>query len=134
MLMLRMRLRTNAFSFTYSMPPSRGYVLLNSPLKDLKKPIIQTLSPTPSVKSILAFEKSKRKRKGVQSKTGEVLTNENVLERLAAEESDCKNKFHRVKNMKKDVKDTESFKVKQRLWVERLSTGQEVNHLNSLDK
>ncbi|GFV15552.1 hypothetical protein TNCV_4835781 [Trichonephila clavipes] len=86
-----------------------------------------------SVKSILAFEKSKRKRKRVQSKSGEILTNENVLERLTAEESDRKNEFHQV-NMKKDVKDTESFKVKQGSWVEGLSTGQEVNHLNSLDK
>ncbi|GFW74875.1 retrovirus-related Pol polyprotein from transposon 297 [Trichonephila clavipes] len=100
---------------------------------DLKKPIIQTLSPTPSVKTIVAVEKSKRKRKRVQSKTGEVLTNENVLERLVAEESDRKNKFHQV-NIKKDVKDTKSFKVKQGSWVESLSTGQGVNHLNSLDK
>ncbi|GFY67841.1 uncharacterized protein TNIN_51171 [Trichonephila inaurata madagascariensis] len=111
---------------------SEDSVSLNSPLKDLKKPI-QTLSPTLSVKTILAIENSKRKRKRVQSMTGEVLTNENVLERLAAEESDSKNKFHQV-NIKKDVKDTESFKVKQGSWVERLSTGQEVNYLNSLDK
>ncbi|GFY57139.1 uncharacterized protein TNIN_268001 [Trichonephila inaurata madagascariensis] len=108
-------------------------VSLNSPLKDLKKPIIQTLSPTPSVNTILAIENSKRKRKRVQNKTGEVLTNENVLERLDAEESDHKNKFHQV-NIKKDVKDKESFKVKLESWVERLSTGQEINHLNSLDK
>ncbi|GFY35140.1 hypothetical protein TNCV_5045151 [Trichonephila clavipes] len=78
-------------------------------------------------------ENSKRKRKRVHSKTGEILTNKNVLERLAAEESDRKNKFHQV-NIKKDVKDPESFKIKQGPWVERLSTGQEVNHLNSLDK
>ncbi|GFY59033.1 hypothetical protein TNIN_448621 [Trichonephila inaurata madagascariensis] len=82
---------------------------------------MQTLSPTPSVKTILAIENSKRKRKSVQSKTGEVLTNENVLERLAAEESDRKNKFHQV-NIKKDVKDTESLRVKQGSWVKRLST------------
>ncbi|PRD34584.1 UNVERIFIED_CONTAM: hypothetical protein NCL1_14164 [Trichonephila clavipes] len=37
---------------------------------------------------------SKRKRKRLQRKIGEFLTNENVLERLAAEESDHKNKFH----------------------------------------
>ncbi|GFW63089.1 uncharacterized protein TNCV_4454371 [Trichonephila clavipes] len=86
-----------------------------------------------SVKTISAIENSKRKRKKLQSKTGEVLTTENVWERLAAEESNRKNKFHQV-NIKKDVKDTESFKVKQGPWVERLSTGQEVNHLNSLDK
>ncbi|GFY45443.1 hypothetical protein TNIN_234561 [Trichonephila inaurata madagascariensis] len=55
---------------------------------------MQTLSPTPSVKAILAIETSKRKQKRVQSKTGEVLINENVLERLAAEENDRKNKFH----------------------------------------
>ncbi|GFS78892.1 hypothetical protein TNCV_4341581 [Trichonephila clavipes] len=94
---------------------------------------MQTLSSTPSVKTILAFENSKRTRKKVQSKTSEVLTNENVLERFAAEESDRKNKFHQV-NIKEDVMDTESFKVKQGSWVERLSTGQEVKHLNSLDK
>ncbi|PRD22452.1 UNVERIFIED_CONTAM: hypothetical protein NCL1_49059 [Trichonephila clavipes] len=47
-----------------------------------------TNSPTPSVKTFLAVENSKRKRKRVQSKTGEVLSNENVLEMLAAEESD----------------------------------------------
>ncbi|GFY43641.1 hypothetical protein TNIN_231101 [Trichonephila inaurata madagascariensis] len=58
-------------------------------LKDLNKPIIQILSPTPYVKTILAIRDSKRKRKRVQSKTDEVLTNENVLERLAAEESVC---------------------------------------------
>ncbi|GFS82158.1 uncharacterized protein TNCV_250191 [Trichonephila clavipes] len=68
-----------------------------------------TLSPTPSVKTILSIENSKKKRKRVQSKTGEVLTTENVLERLAAEESDRKNKFHKV-NTKKNVKDTKSFK------------------------
>ncbi|GFY29278.1 hypothetical protein TNCV_4724061 [Trichonephila clavipes] len=82
---------------------------------------MQTLSPTPSVKTMLAIENSKRNRKRVQSKTGEVLTNENVLERLAAEESGRKNQFHQV-NIKKDVKDTESFRVKQESWVERLST------------
>ncbi|GFX23525.1 hypothetical protein TNCV_3769991 [Trichonephila clavipes] len=79
------------------------------------------------------FENSKRKRKRVKSMTGEVLTYENVLERLTAEESDRNNKFHQV-NIQKDVKDTESFKVKQGSWVERFSTGQEVNHLNLLDK
>ncbi|GFX20373.1 hypothetical protein TNCV_3487311 [Trichonephila clavipes] len=87
----------------------------------------------PLVKTILAIENSKRKRKRVHNKTGEVLTNENVLESLAAEESDRENKFHQV-NIKKDVKDTESFKVKQESWEEKMSTGQEVNHLNSLDK
>ncbi|GFX24501.1 hypothetical protein TNCV_993161 [Trichonephila clavipes] len=50
-----------------------------------------------------------------------------------AEESDRKNKFPQV-NIKKDEKDTESFKVKQGSWVEMLRTGQELNHLNSLDK
>ncbi|GFX97608.1 hypothetical protein TNCV_2841681 [Trichonephila clavipes] len=58
---------------------------------------------------VVAIENSKRKRKRVQSKTGEVLTNENALERLAAEESDRKNQFHQG-NTKKDVKDTENFK------------------------
>ncbi|GFW84277.1 uncharacterized protein TNCV_1131461 [Trichonephila clavipes] len=82
-----------------------------------------SLSPTLSVKTILAVENSKRKRKRVQSKNGEVLTNENVLERFAAEESDRKNKFHQV-NIKKDVNDTDSFKVRQGSWVEMLSNGQ----------
>ncbi|GFY54056.1 hypothetical protein TNIN_175191 [Trichonephila inaurata madagascariensis] len=36
---------------------------------------------------VVAIDNSKRKRKRVQNKTGEVLTNENALERLAAEES-----------------------------------------------
>ncbi|GFV39301.1 uncharacterized protein TNCV_1230031 [Trichonephila clavipes] len=49
---------------------------------------MQTLSPTPCVKTILAIENSNRKRKRVQSKSGEILTKKNVLERLAAEESD----------------------------------------------
>ncbi|GFT56165.1 hypothetical protein TNCV_591331 [Trichonephila clavipes] len=51
-------------------------VSLNSPLKDLKRAIIQTLPPTPSANTFLAIENSKRKGKCVQSKTGEVLTNE----------------------------------------------------------
>ncbi|GFT33105.1 hypothetical protein TNCV_1264681 [Trichonephila clavipes] len=63
---------------------------------------------------------------------GERLTHRRGLV-LAAEESDRKNTFHQV-NIKKDVKDTESFKVKEGSWVERLSTGQKVNHLNSLEK
>ncbi|GFV68122.1 hypothetical protein TNCV_1874041 [Trichonephila clavipes] len=95
---------------------------------------MQTVSTTPSVKTILVIENSKRRRKRVLNKTREVLTNENVLGRLAAEESDRKNKFYQVKNVKKDVKYTESFKLKQGSWVGRLSTDQEVNHLNSLNK
>ncbi|GFV13607.1 uncharacterized protein TNCV_68101 [Trichonephila clavipes] len=38
----------------------------------------------------------KIKRKRAQSKTGEILTKENVLERLAAEERDLKNKFNQI--------------------------------------
>ncbi|GFY73200.1 uncharacterized protein TNIN_68901 [Trichonephila inaurata madagascariensis] len=57
-------------------------------------------------------------KKRAQSKTGKVLTKENVLERLAAEESGRKNKFNQV-NIKKDVKDSKSFKeVKQGSWIE----------------
>ncbi|GFV85522.1 transposable element Tcb2 transposase [Trichonephila clavipes] len=44
-------------------------VSLDSPLKNLKKATIQTLSPTPSVNTILAIENARRKRKRVQSKT-----------------------------------------------------------------
>ncbi|GFS70754.1 transposable element Tc3 transposase [Trichonephila clavipes] len=59
-------------------------------------------------KTIFAIANLKRKRKRVQSKTGEVLTKENILESLAAEESDLKKKFH-VVNIKV-VKHTENFK------------------------
>ncbi|GFY49531.1 uncharacterized protein TNIN_283351 [Trichonephila inaurata madagascariensis] len=64
------------------------------------------------------YETRYRSKKRAQSKTGEVLTKENVLERLAAEESHLKNKFNQV-NIKKDLKNTESFKeVKQGSWIE----------------
>ncbi|GBL88780.1 hypothetical protein AVEN_158910-1 [Araneus ventricosus] len=98
---------------------SSEVVTLNSPLNDLKKAILQTFSPTPSVNTVSATENSKKKRKRVQSKSGEVLTNKTVLERLVVEERDRKKKFSQA-NIEKETDNVKvDFKeIKQGSWVE----------------
>ena len=86
---------------------------LNSPLKDLKKAILHTLSPPPSANTVLAMANSTRKRKRVQNKCGEVLTTELVLERLAAEESDRKLKSEKLKVLKKKSIDETKINEKE---------------------
>lgn len=54
---------------------------LDSPLKDLKKATLATLSPTPSSNIILAIQNSKEKSKRVQSDCDEVI-HKTDLERL----------------------------------------------------
>ncbi|GBM86493.1 hypothetical protein AVEN_241135-1 [Araneus ventricosus] len=93
-------------------------VSLDSLLKDLKKAILQTLSPTPSVNTVLAIENSKEKRKRVQSKLCEVLTDETVLGRLTVEERDRKKKFSQA-NIEKDLKNSEESDHKKNFCQEK---------------
>lgn len=65
---------------------------VTSPLKDLKNAILMTLSPPQSDMTRMAIENSKRKRKRVQAKTGEVLTHETVALRLLKEQEERVNK------------------------------------------
>lgn len=59
-----------------------------SPLKDLKQAILTTLSPPMSEGNRMARDNSKGKRKRVQAKTGEVLTEEIVALRLQKEQEE----------------------------------------------
>lgn len=65
---------------------------ITSPLKDLKNAILMTLSPPQSDMTRMAIENSKRKRKRVQAKTGEVLTHETVALHLLKEQEERVNK------------------------------------------
>ncbi|XP_054724111.1 jerky protein homolog-like [Uloborus diversus] len=58
---------------------------ISSPYKDLKCAILSAISPKPSDLTTTCMSNLKRKRKRVQAKTGEVLTNKDVLERLKVE-------------------------------------------------
>lgn len=62
--------------------------ILESPLKDLKRAILNTLSPPISDINKKAVENSKRKRKRIQAKIGEVLTEAAVVQRLEGENED----------------------------------------------
>lgn len=68
---------------------SKVSALLDSHMKEAN---LLTVSPTPSANTVLAMDNFKKKRKRVQSKSGEILTQENVLKRLAMEEEDRKKK------------------------------------------
>lgn len=75
---------------------------ISSPFKDLKCAILSAISPKPSDFTSACMNNLKRKRKRVQASTGEVLTNEDVLERLKME-SEKRNelKDKKMKLMKK---------------------------------
>ncbi|KAF8771000.1 hypothetical protein HNY73_018463 [Argiope bruennichi] len=67
-----------------------------SPLKDLKQAILATLSPPISTVN----ERSKQKKKRVQAKTGEVLTEETVALRLQKEHEERESKKKKVQGSK----------------------------------
>lgn len=73
----------------------------STPRKLLRKAIIEVIAPTPSADTIATQDQKKRNRKRVQSKVGEVLTEEDVLERMREEEETRKQKTIRIteKNM-----------------------------------
>lgn len=79
---------------------------MQSPYKDLKRAIINVISPKPSTSTLNALTNSKARRKRVQAKIGEVLTSEEVAARLQAEEEQRKAK--KCKNNSKKTKESEN--------------------------
>ena len=59
----------------------------DTPRKTLREAIILAITPSPSEETKAAMVNSKKKRKRVQAKAGEVLTAEDVIKRLKEEES-----------------------------------------------
>ena len=81
-----------------------------SPRKLLRQAIINAVTPSPSDSTKSAMANSHRKRKRVQAKAGEVLTDDEVVERLRKEEIARKTKKASAQKAPKK-KGTESFQV-----------------------
>lgn len=71
--------------------------MVSSPYKDLKSAILTAISPSQSYGTKNALENARRKRKRVQSKAGEILTQNEVAQRLLQEEID---RLEKKKNVK----------------------------------
>ena len=61
---------------------------IGSPRGILREAIFSAVAPTPSAETIAALENSKKKRKRVQASSGELLTCDEVVERLRIEEEE----------------------------------------------
>ena len=71
----------------------------DTPRKLMRKAVIEAVTPSPSEQTKAAMLNSKKKRKRVQARVGEVLTSDDVVERLRKEHVEREEK--RSKNEKK---------------------------------
>eukprot|EP00794_Sanderia_malayensis_P019809 gene19809-21749_t len=81
----------------------------DTPRKLMKEAVIAAVTPSPSEQTKLAMLNSKKKRKRVQAKIGEVLTADDVVERLRIEQ--VEREQTKSKKQAKIVKGQHSFEV-----------------------
>ena len=88
----------------------------DTPRKLLRKPIIAAVTPSPSEETQSAMENSKRKRKRVQAKVGEVLISADVIERCRKEGEERSKK--KSKKDKTQTSNNASFhEIKQKVII-----------------
>ena len=73
---------------------------IGNPRRILREAIFSAIAPTPSAETITALENSKKKRKRVQASSGELLTCDEVVERLRIEEEERVVKKKKIKGSK----------------------------------
>ncbi len=80
----------------------------------LREAIVNTIAPTPSAETKFALQNSRRKRKRVEATHGEVLTTDQVAERLRLETEERKEKDSKGKGRKKATAEKKSSATTRR--------------------